>query len=418
MKPTLLLSEKLTRKSALEMISFSLSTVTKLNVVLLLVFIPGLAFSQDPYFSQFYANRVYLNPAYAGFDPGTTVTVNYRNQWYGIPDGAATATNGSFQTYNITADIQAPCLLELEDVNFGMAVSAFKDDAGSMPLVTQGFGLALSHEQPLIRGTRKSKLHRLDVRVGSQLSMIQRSLNGDHFIFSNQLDHVVGLIDNPATLKLNSALFPNINTGVLVRGYHQHDKHHNTLFTVGVNFSNVNRPNYSLRNSTSAVLLPMRTTIHAGMTYLVTRYSGVKSPIYLAPQFRWDIQSDAKLNLQTIGTYLLSKGFYSGIFFQYNFPNERRNVPGNFLTRNTSTVILTTGFDVRSALDTGVPWRKRKSGIVLGLSYDINVAGLTSVNTLGVLELNLKMNFQREKPKNCAELGKFELYRGGCPVRF
>ena len=36
---------------------------------------------QDPEFSQFYANPIYLNPAFTGTSALPRVVVNYRNQW-------------------------------------------------------------------------------------------------------------------------------------------------------------------------------------------------------------------------------------------------------------------------------------------------------------------------------------------------
>ena len=42
------------------------------------------SFAQDPAFSQFYANPLYLNPALAGSANCPRVILNYRNQWPGI----------------------------------------------------------------------------------------------------------------------------------------------------------------------------------------------------------------------------------------------------------------------------------------------------------------------------------------------
>ena len=39
---------------------------------------------QDPEFTQFYANPLYLNPAFAGTARCSRVNLNYRNQWPGI----------------------------------------------------------------------------------------------------------------------------------------------------------------------------------------------------------------------------------------------------------------------------------------------------------------------------------------------
>jgi type IX secretion system PorP/SprF family membrane protein len=390
-----------------------------------LLFIIGynLIYAQDPYFSQFYANRVYLNPSYAGFDPGTTVTMNYRSQWFGLPDGTISTSTRGYRSFSVSADMQLPCLMDVDDLNMGFAITAFRDDAGNSPLISQGIGFALSHEQPLIKN-QISKLERLDLRLGVQSSLIQRRLSGDHFIYSSQLDPIAGLIDNYTSLGLRSRLFPNLHAGAMLRGYYVGKKNRDVLYTIGYTLSNVNQPNESLLGAVGTANLPMRTTLHAGITQRITRYRGTKVPLYMAPQFRWDRQVNSKLNLQTIGTYFFSKGFYTGIFMQYNFPNELENqgptiIAGNFFSRNTTTLILNSGIDIRSVLDRGVPWRKRGEGILLGFSYDINLAGLQYQNTLGVVEFSLRMNFSALNPnRKCGEIGKFELYKGDCPIRF
>ena len=40
--------------------------------------------AQDPAFSQFYANPLYLNPAFAGSDICPRMSLNFRDQWPGI----------------------------------------------------------------------------------------------------------------------------------------------------------------------------------------------------------------------------------------------------------------------------------------------------------------------------------------------
>ncbi|MFT4523977.1 MAG: hypothetical protein ACI85F_000118, partial [Bacteroidia bacterium] len=48
--------------------------------------------AQDPQFTQFYANPLYLNPAFAGSKRCPRVVMNYRNQWPAI--------SGTFVTYS------------------------------------------------------------------------------------------------------------------------------------------------------------------------------------------------------------------------------------------------------------------------------------------------------------------------------
>ena len=50
-------------------------------------------YAQDPQFSQFYANPVYLNPAFAGTARCPRVVLNYRNQWPGIPGNFVTSVH-------------------------------------------------------------------------------------------------------------------------------------------------------------------------------------------------------------------------------------------------------------------------------------------------------------------------------------
>jgi type IX secretion system PorP/SprF family membrane protein len=394
-------------------------------LVFLAFFLPLSLLAQDPHFSQFFANRVYLNPAYAGFDPGWTLTLNYRNQWFGIPDGDLSTFGEGYRTYQATADAQIPCMFGLEDINSGVAVSVFRDEAGGAPLVTQGAAVAFSFEQPLMQGRGGSgflNLTRLDLRVGGQLSWMQKMLSGRYFLFSDQLDPVIGIIEDPTVLQLNSPWFPNLNVGVMLRGNRYRSKNQQSLFTVGFALSNVNRPDESIRDVTQVSRLPIRTTFHLGTTHRIARFGRSRAPAYIAPQFRWDSQSSFRLNVQTLGAYVFSKGYYGGLFVQYNFPAASDSLfieaSNHFLFKNTTTLILNAGIDLRSVLDWHEPWHRRDSGLVLGLTYDLNLTGLTSNNTLGVLELTLRMNIATRTPRNCGEIGAFELYDGQCPIRF
>ena len=58
--------------------------------------------AQDPSFSQFYANRIYLNPAFTGLESGLTVGAVSRMQWLTV--------DGGFRTYGFTLELQEPHL--------------------------------------------------------------------------------------------------------------------------------------------------------------------------------------------------------------------------------------------------------------------------------------------------------------------
>jgi type IX secretion system PorP/SprF family membrane protein len=89
-------------------------------------------YSQDPTFSQFYANPLYLSPSFAGATEDYRLGINYRNQWPAIP--------GVFHTYSISFDKAMP------NFNSGIGVLATYDVAGSGDLSTTNIGLLYSYD--------------------------------------------------------------------------------------------------------------------------------------------------------------------------------------------------------------------------------------------------------------------------------
>jgi type IX secretion system PorP/SprF family membrane protein len=90
------------------------------------------SFGQDPTFSQFYANPLYLSPSFAGATPEYRFSLNYRNQWPAVP--------GVFNTYSIAFDKAMP------NFNSGIGVLATYDVAGSGDLSTTNIGLLYSYD--------------------------------------------------------------------------------------------------------------------------------------------------------------------------------------------------------------------------------------------------------------------------------
>ena len=84
--------------------------------------ISSVAFAQDAHFSQYYANPIYLNPAFAGLDRCPTVHTNYRNQYLEL---------GVYQTYSASYDQY------VDKLNSGVALMALRDDAGNGALNLQ-----------------------------------------------------------------------------------------------------------------------------------------------------------------------------------------------------------------------------------------------------------------------------------------
>lgn len=108
----------------------------KIKRYIWLIFIAGLAtvkiYGQDPHFSQFYANALYLAPSFAGAIEENRISLNYRNQWPAIP--------GVFHTYSFSYDRYLP------NFKSGIGLLATYDVAGSGDLSQTNLGLVYSYD--------------------------------------------------------------------------------------------------------------------------------------------------------------------------------------------------------------------------------------------------------------------------------
>ena len=72
----------------------------RLTIFAVILFTWGIGQAQDPQFSQFYANPLFLNPALAGFIDCGRVNLNYRNQWPSLAN--------AYITYSASYDQNIP----------------------------------------------------------------------------------------------------------------------------------------------------------------------------------------------------------------------------------------------------------------------------------------------------------------------
>jgi len=107
-----------------------LSAKTKYLIGLL--FLTSVIKGQDPQFSQFYANQLYLAPSFAGATEDYRFSINWRNQWPSIP--------GVFHTYSVSFDKAIP------NFNSGIGFLATYDVAGSGDLSTTNLSLLYSYD--------------------------------------------------------------------------------------------------------------------------------------------------------------------------------------------------------------------------------------------------------------------------------
>ena len=200
----------------------------------LLVLICKLAFAQDPTFSQFYANRLYLNPAFAGTAKCPRVTLNYRNQWPGI--------DNSFITYTASYDQQVDAL------SGGIGALIMRDVAGEGVLSTTSAALMYSYQ---FRVNRK-----WSIRAGFQGTFVQKSIDVSNLRFGDQIDPRRGFVyQSSEQINNDNVIYPDFSAGLL--GFS--DKYY-----FGFSAHHLTQPNEGLISDSE---LPLRYTAHFGAVY-------------------------------------------------------------------------------------------------------------------------------------------------------
>lgn len=136
-----------------------------INLLLLLFIIFKDSLGQDPTFSQFYANKLYLSPSFAGATEQYRFAMNYRNQWPAVP--------GVFHTYSISFDKAMPSF------NSGIGVLATYDVAGSGNLSTTNIGILYSYDFNINKTWH--------IRPGVQFKFYYLGLDINKLIFNSQI---------------------------------------------------------------------------------------------------------------------------------------------------------------------------------------------------------------------------------------
>ena len=128
--------------------------------------------SQDPTFTQFYSNPVYLNPALAGASGCPRIALNYRNEWPQL--------TGNYVTYSAAYDTYA------KNVSGGIGLIAMHDQQGEGTIQTSMIGGVYSYN---LKVNRKFSL-----MFGARAAYFQKFLDWDKLTFGDMIDPRRGFI--------------------------------------------------------------------------------------------------------------------------------------------------------------------------------------------------------------------------------
>ncbi len=288
---------------------------------------------QDPTFSQFYANSLYLAPSFAGATEEYRFSINYRNQWPAIP--------GVFHTYSISFDKALP------NFNSGIGVLATYDVAGSGDLSTTNIGLLYSYDFNITEDWH--------IRPGVNFKFYYLGLNIYKLVFASQMTGS-GTVPSVYPPPFENVADVDFATSALV---------YNDRIWAGFTLDHLLVPKQSFYGNDAN--LPVKFNLFGGMqilrkTRLKVRYEEVLS---IAVNF----QKQAKFYQSDAGLYYYRDPLIFGLWY--------RGIP--FATSQPGDAII------------GLIGIKTEQ-LHIGYSYDFTVSSLIS-STAGAHEISLVYEF-------------------------
>ena len=290
--------------------------------------------AQDIGFSQFYANPLYLNPAFAGSVVAPRISLTYRGQWPGLVS-AFTTVSASYDQY-------------FPNLHGGLGFIVMTDRVGDHgALSTNMLGAMYSFRFQVGRD--------IYVSAALQASIVNTHLSWDDYLrFPDQIDREMGFSYNTGATppeKL-SQWTPDFNFGVLVSG---------SKWYAGAAISHLTQPNVAFYSEDP---VPMKITVHGGGLFNVAEESrrqsslGLGTPI-ISPNIVYQYQGG--FHYFNYGVNLDWMPFIVGVWFRHG-------------TENSDAFIFQAGV--------------RHDYFTVGYSYDVTVSKLAN-STAGAHEITL-----------------------------
>lgn len=305
-------------------------------VVALLAMTAGESRAQDPHFSQYYANPLYLNPAMAGSPVCPRLILNYRNQWPSI--------SGQYVTYNASYD------QHIDAISGGIGILANVDRAGEGTLSTTQVSGIYSYLLPLGR--------KFSLRAGIQATFLQKNLDWTKLTFPDQIDPRHGFVFN------TNEQYPAEGLTKTMADFASGMVLYSERFFFGFGAHHLTTPNEGFISYSE---LPMKWTVHTGAIISIEGDNSRKRTIEetsISPNIMF--QKQAEFEQLNYGMYLNKFPFVGGLWYRHNFDNS-------------DAMIVLLGFIQQS--------------FRFGYSYDLTVSKLTNASG-GAHEFSLTIQFE------------------------
>jgi type IX secretion system PorP/SprF family membrane protein len=193
--------------------------------------------AQDPHFSHFHTNKLYLNPAFAGSEMVPEFSLDYRNQW--------PALTGTFKTYMFSYNQY------IRPIRGGIGAYSIYDDAGEGTLTSLLFNIVYAAH---------IELNNVVIQPGITGGYRSRHLDTDRLTFGDVIDPRYGF-GQPSTQRVEARSnqhFFDFGTGILM-----YTKNLYADFSV----SHLFEPEESFVRLSAGSALPRRYSYNAGVIF-------------------------------------------------------------------------------------------------------------------------------------------------------
>ena len=260
---------KLLSKRVLFLIIIVLAEITTVN-------------AQDPEFTQFYANPLYLNPAFAGTARCPRIAMNYRNQWPSL-SGTYVTTSASYDQH-------------LDGIYGGLGLIVTNDQAGEATLKTTTINAMYSYQLKVSR--------KFSVRVGVQAGYFQRSLDWNKLTFGDMIDARRGFVYQTNDVPRGGTI-GNVDFSAGILGF-------SDQFYFGFAAHHLTQPNESVIVGNSP--LPMKFTGHFGAVIPMSNSKYQDNVAKISPNILF--RSQGTFNQLNIGLYVTKNNLVGGVWYR------------------------------------------------------------------------------------------------------
>jgi type IX secretion system PorP/SprF family membrane protein len=315
-------------------------------IVLLVLASSKISLGQDMHFTQFFSSQLYLNPAFAGANVCSRVSLTYRNQWPGV--------HKAYRSYLLGIDHY------VQSKHLGIGLLIGNDVAGTGELKTTVINPMLAYDAKLNR--------KLFMRVGVQPGFTIRSINYNNLIFGDQIARGGGVptIEDPTQTKF----YFDAGAGALF---------YTAKYWGGFSVYHLNRPDESLTGYDRAEV-PIRYTVHGGAKFKISKEEDKEDSQkrYISPAFHFRQQK--KFSQFDLGLYYTQYVFNVGIWYR-GIPLFKAYKPGY---SNNDAIALIVGVTTPR--------------FNFGYSYDVTISRLSG-NSHGAHELCISYQLCKLKKK-------------------